>query len=55
MVNRFDDISFFSGLPKIIWLKFCEKMEKRVYLPGDMIYQEGGKATHFYVIKKGVV
>lgn len=30
-------------------------MEKRVYLPGDMIYNEGGKATHFYVIKKGAV
>lgn len=55
MVHNFGEISFFQGLPKLIWLQFCEKMEKRVYLPGDMIYHEGGKATHFYVIKKGTV
>jgi len=55
MVHNFGEISFFEGLPKIVWLQFCEKMEKRVYLPGDMIYHEGGKATHFYVIKRGAV
>ena len=30
-----------------------ELMEKRVYLEGDLIYDAGGPATHFYVIKRG--
>jgi hypothetical protein len=30
-------------------------MEKRVYLPGDIIYYEGSKAATFYVIKRGSV
>jgi CRP-like cAMP-binding protein len=54
-VHGFDSICFFDNLPPVIWLKFCEKMEKHVYLPGDIIFHEGSKATHFYVIKKGAV
>lgn len=30
-------------------------MEKRVYLEGDLIFDAGTKATHFYVVKRGKV
>jgi hypothetical protein len=54
-LHRFEDISFFRGLPKYIWLKFQAKMQKRVYLPGDVIYHEGSVAKFFFVIKRGKV
>lgn len=54
-VYRFDKIQFFKVVPRIIWLDFYKRMEKRVYNMGDYIFQKGDKPTHFYVIKSGEV
>ena len=52
---RFDKISFFKKLPKKLWLRFFEKMEKRYYNIGDLIYDKGSVASHFFVLRKGKV
>jgi len=52
---RFDKVQFFKKLPKKLWLRFYEKMEKRYYQVGDLIYDKGSVSTHFFVIRKGKV
>lgn len=54
-VYRFDKLQFFKVLPRTIWLAFHKRMEKRIYNVGDLIYQQGDKPTHFYVLKSGQV
>ena len=53
--HGFGKMDFFKSLPKHLWIEFLERMEKRIYLEGDTIYDVGSIATHFYVIKKGKV
>jgi signal-transduction protein with cAMP-binding, CBS, and nucleotidyltransferase domain len=52
---RFGQIEFFKGLPRFMWLNFYEKMEKRVFIKGDIIFERGAPSSHFYVIKSGRV
>lgn len=55
MEYRFHELPFLKLLPKYLWLKFVQVMEKRVYLPGDIIYHEATKDSNFYIIKRGKV
>jgi len=51
----FEDITFFQKLPKLLWLRFFERMEKRTYSPGDQIYEVGNPSLYFFVIRSGEV
>lgn len=55
MEHRFHELPFLKELPKYLWLKFLQVMEKRVYLPGDVIHYEGTYDSNFYIIKRGSV
>ena len=54
-IHHFDRINFFSSLPCSVWTQFIEQMEKRIYLEGELVYDSGSAAAHFYVIKSGSV
>ena len=54
-LHRFDKLAFFQSLPKLLWYRFYEEMERRVYHKGDIIFEKGAIANAFYVIRKGKV
>ena len=52
---KFDKLLFLEQLGPVQWLSFLENMIIEEYSQGDMIYEQGDLAQHFYVIKKGSV
>lgn len=52
---RFGELKFFQNIPRFLWLKFYEHMEKRVYLKGDVIFERGAPSAYFFVIRTGKV